>query len=145
VSWPKIRAAAPQAAVNFVGELFGRQIEAPGAIYSGPVKDDVEAYRRGRFALNFQNTTGGIKLKTLTSLAAGRTLVSTSLGVEGLRLTAGEHYWDMTSFLSEERLADVIENAESTERMGEAGREWVLKHHSRRAIATQFNRLLGAA
>ena len=145
VSWPKIRAAAPQAAVNFVGELVGRQIDAPGAIYSGPVKDDAEAYRRGRFALNFQNTTGGIKLKTLTSLAAGRTLVSTPRGVEGLRLVAGEHYWDMTSFLSEKRLADVIENPESTERMGQAGREWVVEHHSRKAIATQFNRLLGAA
>jgi hypothetical protein len=145
VSWPRIRAAAPQAAVNFVGELIGRPIDAPGATYSGPVKDDVDAYRKGRFALNFQNTTGGIKLKTLTSLAAGRILVSTPRGVEGLRLVAGEHYWDMTSFLSANHLADVIENTESTKRMGQAGREWVVQNHSRTAIASQFTRLLGAA
>ncbi len=144
-SWPKIRAAAPQAAVDFVGELVGRQIDAPGAIYSGPVKDDADAYRKGRFALNFQNTTGGIKLKTLTSLAAGRTLVSTPRGVEGLRLVAGEHYWDMTSFLSQNHLAELIEDAESTRRMGQAGREWVVENHSRAAIASQFTRLLGAA
>jgi hypothetical protein len=145
VSWPRIRAAAPQAAVDFVGELVGRPIDAPGATYSGPVKDDADAYRKGRFALNFQNTTGGIKLKTLTSLAAGRILVSTPRGVEGLRLVAGEHYWDMTSFLSANHLADVIENVESTKKMGQAGREWVVQNHSRSAIASQFTRLLGAA
>jgi hypothetical protein len=95
--------------------------------------------------LNFQNTTGGIKLKTLTSLAAGRILVSTPRGVEGLRLVAGEHYWDMTSFLSANHLADVIENEESTRKMAQAGREWVVHNHSRSAIASQFTRLLGAA
>jgi glycosyltransferase involved in cell wall biosynthesis len=145
VSWPKIRAAAPQAAINFVGDLVGRKINAPGAIYSGPVKDDVAAYRKGRFSLNFQSTTGGIKLKTLTSLAAGRTLVSTPRGVEGLGLVAGEHYWDMTSFLSANDLAELIDNPESTKRMGQAGRDWVVDKHSRRAIASQFNRLLEAA
>lgn len=145
VSWPKIRAVSPQAAVNFVGQLSGRAIDAPGAIYSGPVADDAEAYRKGRFALNFQNTTGGIKLKTLTSLAAGRTLVSTQRGVEGLRLIEGEHYWDMTSFVSANHLAQVIEDGESSRRMGRAGREWVVANHSRAAIASQFQSLLGAA
>jgi glycosyltransferase involved in cell wall biosynthesis len=144
-SWPKIRAAAPRAVVDFVGQLVGQQIDAPGATYSGPVKDDANAYRRGRFALNFQNTTGGIKLKTLTSLAAGRTLVSTPRGVEGLRLVPGEHYWDMRSFLSADHLADLIEDPESTRKMGHAGREWVVQNHSRAAIASQFGRLLGAA
>jgi hypothetical protein len=144
-SWPKIRAAVPQAAADFAGLLVGRKIDAPGVTYSGPIKDDVVAYRKGRFALNFQNTTGGIKLKTLTSLAAGRTLVSTSRGVEGLQLVAGEHYWDMASFLSAHRLADLIDDAESNKRIGHAGREWVLQNHSRAAIAAQFGRLLEAA
>jgi hypothetical protein len=144
-SWPKIRAAVPQAVADFAGLLVGRQIDAPGVTYSGPIKDDVVAYRKGRFALNFQNTTGGIKLKTLTSLAAGRTLVSTSRGVEGLQLVAGEHYWDMASFLSTHRLADLIGDVESNRRIGHAGREWVLQNHSRAAIAGQFGRLLEAA
>ncbi len=144
-SWPKIRAAVPQAAADFAGLLVGRKIHAPGVTYSGPVKDDVGAYRKGRFALNFQNTTGGIKLKTLTSLAAGRTLVSTTRGVEGLKLVAGEHYWDMESFLSLHRLADLIDDVESNRRIGKAGREWVLQNHSHAAIAGQFGRLLGAA
>jgi hypothetical protein len=113
--------------------------------YAGRIEDDAAAYRKGRFALNFQNTTGGVKLKTLTSLAAGRTLVSTSKGVEGLRLVAGEHYWHMRSLLSTDRLADLIGDTETNKRIGNAGREWVLQNHSRAAIAAQFGTLLGAA
>lgn len=145
VSWPKIRAAAPLAAVNFVGDLVGQPIHVPGATYAGPVKDDVEAYRQGRFALNFQNTSGGIKLKTLTSLAAGRTLISTPRGVEGFRLTAGTHFWDMASFLSAAHLAEVIQDGEHCRRMGQAGREYVIDQHSRATIAGNFASLLGAA
>ena len=35
---------------------WAQPIHVPGATYTGPVKDDAEAYRHGRFALNFQNT-----------------------------------------------------------------------------------------
>ena len=144
-SWPKIRKAAPDAALNLAGLLHGRPVDAPGATYSGPVADDYDVYRQGRFALNFQTTTGGIKLKTLTSLAAGRTLVSTASGVEGLALVAGEHYWEMTSFLSTKCLNEVIGDASLARRMGEAGREWVVTNHSRAVIARQFLHLLEMA
>ena len=144
-SWPKIRAAAPQASVNFVGDLVGSPIQVPGATYTGPVKDDAEAYRHGRFALNFQNTNGGIKLKTLTSLAAGRTLISTPRGVEGFPLDAGTHFWDMTSFLSADHLSQVMQDGEQCRRLGQAGREYVIEKHSRAAIAENFASLLEAA
>jgi hypothetical protein len=65
--------------------------------------------------------------------------------VEGLQLVASEHYWDMGSFLSSHRLADLIDDVESNRRIGHAGREWVLQNHSRAAIAAQFGRLLEAA
>jgi hypothetical protein len=35
---------------------------------------------------------GGLRLKSLTALAAGLPLVSTSLGVEGLKLLKNKHY-----------------------------------------------------
>ena len=141
--WPRIRERAPHAALNLAGQLHGKAVEAPGATYSGPVADDADEYRKGRYALNFQTTTGGIKLKTLTSLAAGRTLVSTKSGVEGLALVAGEHYWDMDSFLSAATLDGIIGDPQGARRMGEAGRAWLLDHHSRAAIAQQFQRLMG--
>lgn len=140
-SWPKVRAIDAEAAVTFAGTLHGKGIHAPGVKYAGPVKDDAAVYRQGRFALNFQQTTGGIKIKTLTSLAAGRTLISTAHGIEGVPIRSGEHYWDMKTFLSS-RLRDFLSDTDGLLKMANAGRGWVESHHSRKAIATQFATLL---
>jgi hypothetical protein len=140
-SWPKVRAVDAAAAVTLAGALYGRKIDAPGVNYTGPVADDAEVYRQGRFALNFQQTTGGIKLKTLTALAAGRTLISTRHGIEGVPIKSGEHYWDMTTFLSN-CLKDVLADKAGLHRMAAAGRAWVAEHHSRQNIAAQFSDLL---
>lgn len=142
-SWPRIRQRAPGAALTLAGQLHGKAVEAPGTTYSGPVADDAAMYRQGRYALNFQTTTGGIKLKTLTSLAAGRTLVSTRSGVEGLGLVAGKHYWEMDTFLSPDRLDCIMSDRDGARKMGQAGRDWVLDHHSRATIAGQLKLLLG--
>jgi hypothetical protein len=142
-SWPKVRAVDADAAITFAGALHGKGIYAPGVSYAGPVEDDADVYRQGRFALNFQRTTGGIKLKTLTSLAAGRTLISTGRGIDGVPITSGEHYWDMKTFLSN-RLRDVLADTEGLQRMADTGRAWVEAHHSRKAVATQFMSLLQA-
>jgi hypothetical protein len=141
-SWPKVRAVDPDAAVTFAGALYGKGIHAAGVNYVGPVKNDADVYRQGRFALNFQQTTGGIKLKTLTSLAAGRTLISTKHGIEGVSITSGRHYWDMRTFLS--NIGDLLADTAGLHAMANAGRAWVELHHSRRAVAAQFLRLLQA-
>jgi hypothetical protein len=140
-SWPKVRAVDAEAAITFAGALHGKGIYAPGVNYTGPVSDDADVYRQGRFALNFQRSTGGIKLKTLTSLAAGRTLISTEHGVEGVPITSGKHYWDMRTFLSN-GLKDVLADTGGLQRMADTGRAWVQAHHSRKAVAAQFVDLL---
>ena len=140
-SWPKVRAADAEAVLTFAGALYGKRIHAPGVSYVGPVKDDADVYRQGRFALNFQQSTGGVKLKTLTSLAAGRTLISTTHGIEGIPIVSGEHYWDMGMFLSN-RLGDLLADTAGLQTMANAGRAWVEERHSRKAVATQFLSLL---
>jgi len=141
--WPKVRAVDAEAAMTFAGALHGKGIHAPGVNYVGPVKDDADVYRQGRFALNFQQTTGGVKLKTLTSLAAGRILISTKHGIEGVPITSGEHYWDMGTFLSH-RLGDLLADTAGLQTMANTGRAWVQDRHSRKAVATQFLNLLQA-
>jgi hypothetical protein len=143
-SWPKVRAVDAEAAITFAGSLHGKSIDAPGVSYAGRVDDDAQIYRKGRFALNLQQSTGGVKLKTLTSLAAGRTLISTQHGIEGVPITSGEHYWDMGTFLSG-RLKDVLADTEGLRRIANTGRAWVEAHHSRKTIAAQFANLLQTA
>jgi hypothetical protein len=142
-SWPRVRAVDSNAAMTFAGVIHGKSIEAPGVNYAGPVSDDADVYRQGRFALNIQRSTGGIKLKTLTSLAAGRILISTKHGVEGVPIASGKHYWDIKAFLSN-GLEDVLADTSGLACMADAGRTWVQAHHSRTAIATQLQSLLHA-
>jgi glycosyltransferase involved in cell wall biosynthesis len=142
-NWPRILSVDPDAAITFAGALYGKAIEAPGVTYTGTVGDDAAVYRQGRLALNIQQSTGGIKLKTLTSLAAGRTLISTAHGVEGVPIASGKHYWDMDVFLKD-RLKDVLADSEGLRKIAENGRAWVEAHHSREAIAKQMSRLVEA-
>jgi glycosyltransferase involved in cell wall biosynthesis len=141
--WPKILEADPDAAITFAGALYGKAIETRGVRYAGTVGDDTTVYRQGRLALNIQKSTGGIKLKTLTSLAAGRTLVSTAHGVEGVPIISGQHYWDMEVFLKNS-LKDVLDDSEGLKKVAENGRAWVEAHHSREVMATQLNQLVAA-
>jgi hypothetical protein len=142
--WPQIIKAEPAATLTLAGKLYGRAISGTDVTCLGRVKDDADIYRSGRFALNFQRSTGGIKLKTLTALAAGRVLISTPCGVEGVPIISGQHYWDMNTLLSSPNLSHVLRDEPSLKLLGLAGREYVVAKHSRGAIARQFQGLLAS-
>lgn len=139
--WPKILQTDPDATLTLAGNLKGSAIAAQNVVYSGRVPSDAEAYRQGRFAINFQSSTGGVKLKTLTSLAAGRTLLSTVAGVEGLPLESGKHYWNVDAFLSHRDLKAMMEDVHLTQPVADAGRQYVNEKHSRAVVAREFCRL----
>jgi polysaccharide biosynthesis protein PslH len=141
-TWPKVLEADPEATLTLAGALYGDPIPASNVTYSGRVDSDADIYRDARFAVNFQSSTGGLKIKTLTSLAAGRILLSTAQGVEGLPLTSGEHYLDIESFISSPCLRSLLRDGESTKSVADAGRQYVETHHCRAAIAYQFQTLV---
>jgi hypothetical protein len=143
-NWPKVLQTDPAATLTLAGSFWGRAIEAPNVSYHGRVVSDDDVYKLGRFALNFQSSTGGVKLKTLTSLAARRTLVSTARGVEGLPLVAGRQYWDIEAFLSAPDLREILKHARATQPIADAGRQYVAENHSRTCVERQFRTLLDA-
>jgi hypothetical protein len=142
VTWPRFLELDRDATLILAGKVYGRPIQATNVTYTGPVSSDVQCYGQGRFAVNFQNSTGGLKLKTLTSLAAGRTLISTSQGVEGMSIISGKHYCDMNTFLSKAGVSASLRDADAARTIAEEGRRYVVAHHSRPAIAAQFQGLL---
>jgi glycosyltransferase involved in cell wall biosynthesis len=74
---------------------------------------------------------GGTRLKILDALAMERPLVSTDLGVEGLRLVEGEHY--LRANTPEQFVTQIrrLENdAALRQWLGQRGRAFVVKHHS---------------
>ena len=71
----------------------------------GFVSDDREILARGQLFLNPQQIGAGIKLKSITAMLAGKALVSTPTGIEGVEGREGRHF-----FVAEtaEALADQI-------------------------------------
>jgi hypothetical protein len=124
------------------GELKGKPFRARNVNYAGRVESDAEMYRGARFALNFQSSPGGVKIKTITSLAAGRTLLSTREGVEGIGIESGREFFDIDGFLERDDLRGLLNDVHSTRSVAEAGRHYVSVHHSRSVVAGQILNLL---
>jgi hypothetical protein len=141
-SWPRILQADQSASLTLAGELKGDPIAAPNVQYAGRVHSDAELYGRSRFALNFQSSPGGVKLKTLTSLAAGRTLLSTREGVAGIDIRPGCEFFEIDQFLERTDLRAILNDIRATQSVADAGRQYVKSRHSRQAVAHQILNLI---
>lgn len=125
--WPRIHARGPEAEWR----LIGRNPEAvapvvrglPGVRLVGPVEDAVAALAAGRVCVVPLLSGSGTRFKILEAWAAGRAVVSTTLGAEGLGARHGEHLW-----IADEapKFADAVlglwNDAELRARLGQAGR-----------------------
>ncbi|MFP5345797.1 MAG: glycosyltransferase family 4 protein [Actinomycetes bacterium] len=85
--WPHVRAQMPEARLVLVGREPApevRALAAPDVEVTGTVPDVRPYLARARVALAPLLSGGGTRLKVLEALDAGRPLVSTSVGIDGL-------------------------------------------------------------
>jgi polysaccharide biosynthesis protein PslH len=85
--WPLVRAEMPEARLALVGRdpsVAVRQLAAPDIEVTGTVPDVRPYLARARVAVAPLLSGGGTRLKVLEALDAGRPLVSTSVGIDGL-------------------------------------------------------------
>jgi glycosyltransferase involved in cell wall biosynthesis len=86
--WPKVRAAVPDADLLLVGKDPAPQVRAldgkDGVTVTGTVKDVMPYLERARVAIAPLRAGSGSRLKILEALEAGRPVVSTTVGLEGL-------------------------------------------------------------
>jgi len=104
--WPRVRAQIPQAKLVLGGHGTDGLADPPQGVQGmGFVSDDREILARGQLFLNPQQIGAGIKLKSITAMLAGKALVSTPTGIEGVEGREGRHF-----FVAEtaEALADQI-------------------------------------
>lgn len=93
--WPELRRRCPNVSFEVVGREPTPEVlklaEQPGISVTGPV-ESVRPYLAAAQVVVVPLRSGtGTRLKVLEGLAAGRSVVSTSIGAEGLDLTPGEH------------------------------------------------------
>lgn len=94
--WPLITAAIPEARLEIVGRDPSKSVAAlasnPGVSVVGPVPDTEPYFARAQVVVAPILTGAGIRVKIIEAMSAGRAIVSTSLGSEGLLgVEAGEH------------------------------------------------------
>jgi glycosyltransferase involved in cell wall biosynthesis len=93
--WPRIRAQVPEAQLDIVGSRPPSEVIALERLDGVTVHADVPTVEpflaRARVAVVPLRIGSGSRLKVLEALAAGRPVVGTSIGVEGLDAVPGRH------------------------------------------------------
>jgi polysaccharide biosynthesis protein PslH len=88
---PAVRANGP-VTLDVVGEPPAQPAGGPGVTYHGRV-EDIEPFYAAAHAVVVPMFEGsGTRLKVIEASFLGRPVISTAVGVQGLPLTAGEHY-----------------------------------------------------
>lgn len=93
--WPALRARVPGAHLTIVGRdpppALAALAQVGGVTLAANAPDVRPYYARARAVVVPLRSGGGIRVKILEALAAGRPLATTRLGAEGLPLVPGEH------------------------------------------------------
>jgi glycosyltransferase involved in cell wall biosynthesis len=91
--WPLVRAQMPEARLSLVGREPSAEVRALAAAdieVTGTVPDVRPYLAKARVALAPLRSGGGTRLKVLEALDAGRPIVSTTIGIEGLEDLVGD-------------------------------------------------------
>jgi glycosyltransferase involved in cell wall biosynthesis len=125
--WPLVQAKCPEIQWRLIGRNPGaveKVVQGDARVrLVGPVEDAVAEIGRANVCVVPLLSGSGTRFKILEAWAAGRAVVSTRLGAEGLGARNGEHLLlaeDSASF--SQAVARVVKDAELRGKLGGAGR-----------------------
>ena len=139
--FPQIRNRRPDVVFSIVGRrppksLQQKFADIPGVVFLGEVKDVHSSLGSATVVVVPLRIGGGSRLKILEALAAGKAVVSTSVGAEGLDLDSGKHLVvadDPREFV--EKVIELLDSPDERRRLGEAGRLRVIESYDWANIA----------
>jgi glycosyltransferase involved in cell wall biosynthesis len=144
--WPRVLARAPHARLRIVGpdppgDLVG--LAGERAVLTGRVPDVAPHFAEATAVLVPIRSGGGTRLKVLDGLAAGRPMVATAAGAEGIAVRDGEHLLLADGAEPFARAAlRLLDDAALRARLAAAGRTLVEREYDWRALGDRFERLL---
>ncbi len=144
--WPEVRRLAPGSTL----ELAGRHMPSDwvsdtdqGVIVLGEVESASDTYDSPAIVVVPLHAGSGMRIKVAEALAAGRPLVTTSKGMEGLALVDGEHALvaDDAQGMAQ-AIASLLQDGEKACRLGQAGRAWAMEHLDRDVLSRKLTAFL---
>jgi glycosyltransferase involved in cell wall biosynthesis len=145
--YPGIKRAHEQVRLYIVGpgvpDRLTRLISGDASItVTGYVEDPVPYIQRAAVFIAPILSGGGTKLKVLEAMAAGKAIVSTSLGVEGIEGRDTEHYLvaDRPELFSQ-RVVELLGDGDLRQRLGANARKVAEEKYDWRIICEKMNRL----
>jgi glycosyltransferase involved in cell wall biosynthesis len=127
--WPSVKKRNPSVHLKIVGRdpddsVFAYQRADNNVEVIGFVSDERPLIGKSLALIVPLRVGGGSRLKILTAMAMGKTIVSTSIGAEGIACVDGENIViadDAESF--SDKLTNVLEDADLRERLGASARQ----------------------
>ena len=141
---PLLSVRVPHIRLRIVGrkpsESLREQLSAvPGIDFTGEVENVTPYLGRAAVFVVPLRIGGGSRIKILEALAAGKAVVSTSIGAEGLNVTPGKHLLiaDSPSDFAR-RVDELLGSKELRRQLGEEGRKLVSDFYGWDGIADQM-------
>lgn len=135
--WPAVLRELPEAQLRLAGRKFG-----PAAAYArtnttvlGEVDNAWDVLTQPGIMVIPLLTGSGMRIKAIEAMAAGRPVVSTSIGMEGIHGENGTHFFiadDANSFA--QRIIDLHKNPGQAESVGVEARHFVERDFSNQAL-----------
>lgn len=145
---PRIRQVEPEATLSIIGRAptpaVRRLADTAGIEVTGRVDDVRPHIAAGAVYVVPLRIGGGTRLKIFEAMAMGKAVVSTTVGAEGLPVTAGQ---DIVIADEPARFAQavvhLIRDVEARRRIEEAARRIVVDRYDWSAVAQDFENALG--
>ncbi len=147
--WPLIRSHVPDVKWTIVGsspELLGRRVcQDPHVVLAGRVEKTEPYLRSASVVLVPITAGGGTRFKILEAWAAGKPVISTSAGAQGLAARHGDNIWIADTpqdFCS--GVLRLLSDAALCAQLSARGRETVEEHYSLQRLQEKLETVLQA-
>lgn len=131
---PIVRSRRPDVSLEIVGRnppAPVRQLAGPGISVTGRVPDLATHFAAAAVVVAPLLSGSGTKLKVLEAMAAGRPVVATAVGAEGIDARAGEHLRVADSPAAfADAVVDLLTDPSEAARIGRNGRELAARRYS---------------
>lgn len=150
-AWPKIHRAVPKFEFYFAGRNMPddlKKIDIPGVHCMDEVHSAEEFIADKKILIVPLWSAGGIRVKILEAMAAGKIVITTPVGIKGIEAKAGEHYLQARK---PEEFAKAVkwcfDNKEAAEQMARHARDLVKEKYEHakviKSVTDEIETLLG--